>query len=137
VHFAQNFAHRCPQSALTSPSGRPRRQRKALAAHPFSPCATRASETRGGLRLGLTGALYRTLRSTNAIENLNGSITTYARNVKRWRLEQMVLRQMMLRWVGAALHEASAHFRRVRGYRELAILIAALAKLDKETRKAA
>ena len=83
-------------------------------------------------RLGLAGALYRTLRSTNAIENLNGSIATYARNVKRWRDGQMVLR-----WVGAALHEASAHFRRVRGYRDLPILIAALAKLDKETQKAA
>ena len=83
-------------------------------------------------RLGLTGALYRTLRSTNAIENLNGSIATYARNVKRWRDGQMVLR-----WVGAALHEASAHFRRIRGYRELPILIAALDKLDKETKKAA
>jgi transposase-like protein len=83
-------------------------------------------------RLGLTGALYRTLRSANAIENLNGSIVTYSRNVKRWRDGQMVLR-----WVGAALHEASAHFRRVRGYRELPILIAALAELDKETKKAA
>jgi putative transposase len=83
-------------------------------------------------RLGLTGALYRTLRSTNAIENLNGSIARYTRNVKRWRDGHMVLR-----WVGAALHEASTHFRRVRGYRELPILIAALAKLDKETKKAA
>jgi len=83
-------------------------------------------------RLGLAGALYRTLRSTNTIENLNGSIATYARNVKRWRDGQMVLRG-----VGAALHEASAHFRRVRGYRQLPILIAALAKLDKETQKAA
>jgi putative transposase len=83
-------------------------------------------------RLGLTGALYRTLRSTNVIENLNGSIATYARNVKRWRDGHMVLR-----WVGAALHEASTHFRRVRGYRELPILIAALAALDKETKKAA
>jgi len=83
-------------------------------------------------RLGLTGALYRSLRSTNAIENLNGSVARYARNVKRWRHGHMVLR-----WVGAALHEASIHFRRVRGYRELPILIAALAKLDKEAKKAA
>lgn len=83
-------------------------------------------------RLGLTGALYRSLRSTNAIENLNGSVSRYARNVKRWRHGHMVLR-----WVGAALHEASTHFRRIRGYRELPILIAELAKLDKETKKAA
>ncbi len=83
-------------------------------------------------RLGVTGALYRSLRSTNAIENLNGTISRYARNVKRWRDGHMVRR-----WVGAALHEASTHFRRVRGYRELPLLIAALAKLDKETKKAA
>ena len=36
-------------------------------------------------RLGLQGALYRTLRSTNTIENLNGSVADYTRNVKRWR----------------------------------------------------
>lgn len=83
-------------------------------------------------RLGLRGALYRTLRSTNVIENLNGSIVAYARNVKRWRDGQMVLR-----WVGAALHEATAHFRRVRGYRDLSTLTAALVVLDKETAKAA
>ena len=35
--------------------------------------------------LGITGALYRTLRTTNPIENLNGSIAHYTRNVKRWR----------------------------------------------------
>jgi hypothetical protein len=72
------------------------------------------------------------LRSTNVIENLNGSIVSYARSVKRWRDGQMVLR-----WVEAALHEATAHFRRVCGYRDLSTLSAALAPLDKETAKAA
>ena len=33
--------------------------------------------------LGITGALYRTLRSTNPIENLIGLIAHYTRNVKR------------------------------------------------------
>ena len=33
--------------------------------------------------MGITGALYRTLRTTNPIENLNGSIAHYTRNVKR------------------------------------------------------
>jgi transposase-like protein len=83
-------------------------------------------------RLGVTGMLYRALRSTNAIENLNGSIAAYSHNVKRWRDGRMVLR-----WVGAALHEAASHFNRMRGYRELPTLIAALTKLDKESKNAA
>lgn len=83
-------------------------------------------------RLGLKSALYRMLRSTNAIENLNSLIAAYTHHVKRWRDGRMVLR-----WVGAALHEASAHFNRVKGYRDLRQLAAALAKLDKETKKAA
>ena len=36
-------------------------------------------------RLGVAGALYRKLRSTNGIENLNSGIATYTRNVKRWQ----------------------------------------------------
>src|SRR5262249_43296388 len=36
-------------------------------------------------RLGVTGALYRTLRSTNAIENLNGRVGHFIHHVRRWR----------------------------------------------------
>jgi len=35
--------------------------------------------------LGITGAPYRTLRTSNPIENLNGSIAHFTRNVKRWK----------------------------------------------------
>ena len=72
-------------------------------------------------RLGLTGALQRTLRTTNIIENLNGSVEHYSRNVKRWRGGQMIQR-----WVASALVEAEKHFRRVRGYRDLQHLVGAL-----------
>ena len=72
-------------------------------------------------RLGISGALYRTLRTTNPIENLNGSVATYTRNVKRWRGGTM-----MLRWVSAALIEAKKGFRRVCGLRDMPRLIAAL-----------
>jgi putative transposase len=51
-----------------------------------------ASSLREGLaetltlqRLGVTGALSRTLRSTNAIENLNGLVGHFIRNVPRTR----------------------------------------------------
>ena len=55
-------------------------------------------------RLGLTGALRRTLRSTNIIENLNGSVERYTRNVKRWRDGHMIQR-----WVASALVEAEKY----------------------------
>jgi transposase-like protein len=72
-------------------------------------------------RLGLRGALFRTLRSTNAIENLNGSIATYTRNTKRWRGGSMILR-----WIAAALDHSQPRLRAVRGFSELPKLRAAL-----------
>jgi len=78
-------------------------------------------------RLGLSGALYRTLRSTNTIENLNGSVATYTRNVKRWRGGSM-----LVRWVSASVLDASERFRRVRGYRDLAALALRLKTLEDE-----
>jgi transposase-like protein len=71
--------------------------------------------------LGITGALYRTLRTTNPIENLNGSIGHYTRNVKRWKDGEMTLR-----WVASALSDASGRFRKLRGCRDMKQLIAAL-----------
>lgn len=48
--------------------------------------------------MGISGALYRTLRTTNPLENLNGSIAHYTRNVKRWKNGAMTLR-----WIASAL----------------------------------
>ena len=73
--------------------------------------------------LGITGALYRTLRTTNPIENLNGSIVHYTRNVKRWRNGQMTLR-----WVASALSDAKQRFRKLRGHRDMRQLTLALDK---------
>ena len=67
-------------------------------------------ETLTVLRLGLTGPLQRTLRTTNIIENLNGGVERYTRNVKRWRGGQMIQR-----WVASALLDAEQRFRRIRG----------------------
>lgn len=71
--------------------------------------------------LGITGALYRTLRTTNPIENLNGSIARYTRNVKRWRDGQMTLR-----WISSALSDAKDRFRKLRGHRDMKTLVTAL-----------
>jgi len=73
--------------------------------------------------LGIDDALYRTLRTTNPIENLNGRIGDYTRNVKRWRDGQM-----LLRWIASSLNEAARGFRAVRGYRDMKRLVAALAR---------
>ncbi len=78
-------------------------------------------------RLGIEGALYRTLRSTNTIENLNGGVATYTRNVKRWRGGSMIVR-----WVSAAVLEAQGRFRRIRGYKEIHRLIATLEQIEQE-----
>lgn len=72
-------------------------------------------------RLGVRGALYKTFRTTNPIENLNSSVGRYTRNVKRWRSGSMIVR-----WVGAAIVEAEKGFRKIRGYRDLPALIASL-----------
>ena len=99
-----------------------------------------AASVREGLEETLTlqklgvdprGALYRTLRSTNPIENLNGSIGVYARNVKRWNGGSMVQR-----WVASALTEAETRFRKLRGHRELAALFRTLQTFDAEQKTA-
>jgi putative transposase len=72
-------------------------------------------------RLGIGAALYRSLRSTNAIENLNGSVAVFTRNVRRWRNGAMIVR-----WVATALRHASNRFRRIRGHSDLKLLVRAL-----------
>jgi len=81
-------------------------------------------------RLGVSGALYRTLRSTNAIENLNGLVGHFVRNVRRWRDGRM-----LVRWIAAGLTEARRSFRRVRGYTDIPKLIRALDRRTLDTKK--
>ncbi len=86
--------------------------------------------------MGITGALYRTLRTTNPIENLNGSIAHFTRNFKRWKDGQM-----SLRWIAGALSDAKGRFRKLRGLRDMKTLLAALntksAPVTEAERKAA
>jgi transposase-like protein len=78
-------------------------------------------ETLTLIQLGVSGALYRTLCSTNPIENLIGNVKVVARNVKRWRGGKMAVR-----WAVTGLIEAGKRFNRIRGHRELPQLVAAL-----------
>jgi len=78
-------------------------------------------------RLGIGDTLYKKLRSTNAIENLNSGIATYSKNVKRWQGGLMVVR-----WVSAAIVEAEKKFRRVQGWRDIEKLVQALTAIEQQ-----
>lgn len=95
--------------------------------HPSAAASLREGldETLTVMRLGLSGALLRTLRTTNPIENLNGLIRARIHNVRNWKGGHMILR-----WVAAALAEAAKGFRRLRGYAEIPKLVAALRDND-------
>ena len=88
-------------------------------------------ETLTIMSLKLPEALTRALSSTNVIENLNSQVRRITRRVKRWRGGSMILR-----WVAGSYTEAERNFRRIRGYKGLSRLIAALhqrdAKFDQE-----
>lgn len=73
-------------------------------------------------RLGVEGALLRTLMSTNPIESMISIARTTSANVKRWRDEG----DMRRRWAAAGMLAAEKQFRRVRGYRQMPALVAQL-----------
>lgn len=74
-------------------------------------------------RLGINGALRKSLNSTNCIESVFSAARYYSRNVKRWRKEEQ-----MERWMAAGLLEAETRLRRVPGYTNMKKLIEALQK---------
>lgn len=78
-------------------------------------------ETLTVLRLGLPEELKRSLRSTNIIESTNNGVRDRSRNVKRWRDGIQVER-----WTAAGLLETEKKFRRIKGYKHLPVLMAAL-----------
>lgn len=91
--------------------------------HPSAAASLREGleETLTVRRLGISGKLYQTLRTTNTIESLNATVATFVRNVRLWRSGDM-----LLRWAATALKEAEPGFHCVRGYLDLRDLVAAL-----------
>jgi hypothetical protein len=80
-------------------------------------------------RLGLPAELRRSLACTNIIENMMGTVRLVTRNVKRWSSPLMALR-----WTAAAIYEAKKGFRRLKAFKQLPALRAALAAhYEKET----
>ena len=70
----------------------------------------------------LVAKLRRSLACTNSIENMMGTVRRVCRNVKRWRNAAMALR-----WTAAGMMEAAKGFRRLKAYKHLPVLRAALA----------
>ncbi|HZQ69267.1 MAG TPA: transposase [Terriglobales bacterium] len=68
-------------------------------------------------RLGVGELLRRSLATTNPIESAFSTVEEVTRRVKRWRTGDQALR-----WTATGLLEAERKFRRVKGFRELAVL---------------
>lgn len=95
--------------------------------HPSAAASLREGmeETLTITKLGLTGALAKTLGTTNPIENLNGAVRRIGGRVKRCRDGRMARR-----WVATAALEAARTFRRLKGHRDIGQLVAALRARD-------
>lgn len=72
-------------------------------------------------KLGLPDILRKSLSSTNMIESTYSRYRHVTRNVKRWKnVEQKK------RWAATALLEAERSFRRIKGFKSISVLVAAL-----------
>jgi hypothetical protein len=74
-------------------------------------------------RLGISEALERTLLTTNPVESMISIARTTQRNVKKWTDAAMVRR-----WTAAGMLVAETKFRRIKGYKDMPLLVAALAR---------
>ncbi len=146
VHKARNVKEHLPkelhasvaatlrQAYATTDFAKAKRQLENLAQrlddeHPGAAASVREGlvETLTVTKLRLLGSFARTFATTNPIENLNGTARWTTRNVKRWKGGTMILR-----WCCAAMQEAQARFRRVKGARSgMPVLLAALAENDR------
>jgi putative transposase len=72
-------------------------------------------------RLGIDGRLATTLVTSNPIDSMISIARTTNRNVTHWKDGEMVLR-----WTAAGMINAERSFRRVKGYKQMPELVAAL-----------
>ncbi len=72
-------------------------------------------------RLGISGALRRSLTNTNCIESMISTVRTVTGRVKTWKDGDM-----KKRWIATGMIEAQRSFRRVRGHTQMATLATAI-----------
>ena len=144
VHKRRNVEDHLPESMKTNVGRtmtsayrcgnvvRAKRMLSALArqldkAHPSAAASLREGldETLTVMSFKLPHFLERTLSTTNSIEFVNSRIRKTTRNVTKWDGGSMALR-----WVAVALVEAAKTFRKLRGYKGMPILVAALRAHD-------
>jgi transposase-like protein len=101
--------------------------------HPGAAASLREGmeETVTVTRLGIRGALKRTLESTNPCESMIECVRRSSRNVKHWQSGDMALR-----WTAAGMLEAERQFRRVIGHGDLAKLANAIERDRAQARTA-
>jgi putative transposase len=84
-------------------------------------------------RLEIPDVLRVSFATTNAIESPFSFARKVTRNVKRWRSDTI----QSQRWIASALIQVEKRFRKVRGYKSMSVLVAALeaahAKKQKST----
>lgn len=80
-------------------------------------------------RLGVCGRLAKSLTNTNCIESMISVARTVMANVKRWRDGSM-----KKRWVATGMLEAERSFRRVKGCKEMPVLVDALRRHARSVR---
>ena len=102
--------------------------------HPSAAASLREGldETLTVMRFELPMWLERTLSTTNTIEYVNGRIRKTTHNVTKWESGSMALR-----WVAISLIEAAKTFRKLRGYKGMPTLVAALRAHDQLIKPAA
>ena len=107
---------------------------KGLATHLETQYPDAAASLREGLeetltvmRLDVSGLLQKSLSTTNAIESAFDAVRTRTRNVKRWQNGNMIQR-----WAAAGLLAAEERFFKIKGYKEMQRLHAAIRRLTIE-----
>ena len=122
--LSQAYASRGKSQALRLLNNLERRLGKE---HPGAAASLREGleETLTVIGLNLPRALERTLATTNPIENLNSLTRRTCGRVKRWRNGEMILR-----WMTAAMSEATNGFRRLKGHAGMPLLLAWLRRND-------
>jgi putative transposase len=74
-------------------------------------------------RLGVGGRLAASLTNTNCIESMISIARDTTKNAKRWRDDKMTKR-----WCAAGMLNTERSFRRRKGYRQMPMFVAALAR---------
>jgi transposase-like protein len=75
-------------------------------------------------RLKVPGLLRQTLSNTNAMESANSVAASVMKRVKHWNGGEQILR-----YAAAGFLEAEKSFRRIKGYRQIPLLVSAIGNL--------